>query len=543
MASQNGQKLEEKLSCAICLEVFKAPTTILCGHNFCMQCINDHWDKRNREETVEIKVYDCPQCRKTIAERPALSKNIVLSEIVECVKSGQKIPLKAVEEILGDQKCTRHNMPLVLYCITEKMCICLRCSLNECKDHNKVMLEDERKRVEVKLTSTLTKYSQQIVEFEKDMQLQHEQKDSFKKYADQMKTGILNKITQLSEALESCQEKILGFIGAEEMTAVNQAMQNIKILEEKCAKLKQHQIYIELLLKNTDDIKVLQEWQFLCPQSTEEALPVAQFDAKHKLSAVMSVLTQVSALVLTDLQTSIESNLSQSENEASAKFDKCDLTKMEPTHLIKQGSQTEESEFPPQSPLIKVPKQVPHSNLRENLLKHSCHLTFDPKTAHQHLHIFKDNRKVKHKSLDCHNLPDDPERFKHAWQVLCSESLFKGEYYWEIRFSDYWLYLGVAYKRIERKAEDKRWYIGLNEDSWSLQLFKTRYAAWHKGEEVKLEQPTPMMLGVHLNIPAGTLSFYAIEENMKLIHTFHAVFTEPLYPAFWIGEDVTVSLY
>ncbi|KFV12187.1 Tripartite motif-containing protein 65, partial [Tauraco erythrolophus] len=41
-----SQKLEETLVCSICLELFRVPVTLPCGHNFCKRCINDHWHKQ-----------------------------------------------------------------------------------------------------------------------------------------------------------------------------------------------------------------------------------------------------------------------------------------------------------------------------------------------------------------------------------------------------------------------------------------------------------------------------------------------------------------
>ncbi|KFP01397.1 Tripartite motif-containing protein 65, partial [Calypte anna] len=41
-----SQKLEEKLVCSICLELFRVPVTLPCGHNFCKRCIGDHWHKQ-----------------------------------------------------------------------------------------------------------------------------------------------------------------------------------------------------------------------------------------------------------------------------------------------------------------------------------------------------------------------------------------------------------------------------------------------------------------------------------------------------------------
>ncbi|KFR17448.1 Tripartite motif-containing protein 65, partial [Opisthocomus hoazin] len=41
-----SQKLEEKLVCSICLELFRVPVTLPCGHNFCKHCISNHWHKQ-----------------------------------------------------------------------------------------------------------------------------------------------------------------------------------------------------------------------------------------------------------------------------------------------------------------------------------------------------------------------------------------------------------------------------------------------------------------------------------------------------------------
>ncbi|CAG01905.1 unnamed protein product, partial [Tetraodon nigroviridis] len=30
--------------CSICLEVFTRPVSTSCGHNFCIECIQNYWD-------------------------------------------------------------------------------------------------------------------------------------------------------------------------------------------------------------------------------------------------------------------------------------------------------------------------------------------------------------------------------------------------------------------------------------------------------------------------------------------------------------------
>lgn len=54
----SGDDLRKELTCAICLDFFKDPVILKCGHNFCRFCICMHWD-----ENGDDYGYQCPQCR------------------------------------------------------------------------------------------------------------------------------------------------------------------------------------------------------------------------------------------------------------------------------------------------------------------------------------------------------------------------------------------------------------------------------------------------------------------------------------------------
>uniref|UniRef100_K7D362 RING-type E3 ubiquitin transferase n=1 Tax=Pan troglodytes TaxID=9598 RepID=K7D362_PANTR len=44
------QTLQEEAVCAICLDYFKDPVSISCGHNFCRGCVTQLWGKEDEEE-------------------------------------------------------------------------------------------------------------------------------------------------------------------------------------------------------------------------------------------------------------------------------------------------------------------------------------------------------------------------------------------------------------------------------------------------------------------------------------------------------------
>lgn len=57
-AGAAGDDLKKELTCAICLDFFKDPVILKCGHNFCRFCICMHWDENGGDYG-----YQCPQCR------------------------------------------------------------------------------------------------------------------------------------------------------------------------------------------------------------------------------------------------------------------------------------------------------------------------------------------------------------------------------------------------------------------------------------------------------------------------------------------------
>ncbi|XP_041959937.1 NACHT, LRR and PYD domains-containing protein 12-like isoform X6 [Alosa sapidissima] len=175
---------------------------------------------------------------------------------------------------------------------------------------------------------------------------------------------------------------------------------------------------------------------------------------------------------------------------------------------------------------------------RPRLLKYACDLTLDPNTAHRNLSLSEGNRKVTRVD-DEQPYPEHPERFDSTWpQVLCREGL-TGRCYWEAEWSvDDGARISVAYKSIERKGGSDDVIMGRNAKSWSLDCSPGhRYSVCHNDERTGIPAPSSRSrtVGVYLDWPAGTLSFYSVStDTLTHLHTFHSTFTEPLYPGFWL---------
>ncbi|XP_074519491.1 NACHT, LRR and PYD domains-containing protein 3-like isoform X2 [Halichoeres trimaculatus] len=188
----------------------------------------------------------------------------------------------------------------------------------------------------------------------------------------------------------------------------------------------------------------------------------------------------------------------------------------------------------PQCSLEKLSvEECSESRIQPGPKKYTKKLALDPNTAHIDLLLEEDNRKATRWTKNPY--PDHPERFDYWTQVLCTEGL-TGRCYWETEWCGR-AFIGVAYKRMNRKGENPESWLGRNDCSWGLYLSKNGYRTWHnaKGTVVNIP-PDSNKVGVYLDWSSGVLSFYMVCcGTLNLLHTFHTTFTEPVYPGFWLG--------
>ncbi|CAI5647004.1 unnamed protein product [Oreochromis niloticus] len=169
--------------------------------------------------------------------------------------------------------------------------------------------------------------------------------------------------------------------------------------------------------------------------------------------------------------------------------------------------------------------------LKPGMKKYGVELKFDETTASKRL-ILEGERKVKtvKKVEEKPARPENEDRFKRS-QVFCVEGL-KDLCYWEVEWSGT-VCIAAAYKRVGRNW-DSTGGLGCNEMSWGLYCSSTECTAMHGKTSKPLKLPSSKKIAVLLDWEGGILSYYSVSsEKLSLIHTFHAKFTELLFPAFW----------
>ncbi|XP_062278315.1 NLR family CARD domain-containing protein 3-like [Scomber scombrus] len=205
--------------------------------------------------------------------------------------------------------------------------------------------------------------------------------------------------------------------------------------------------------------------------------------------------------------------------------------------------------------LLSVRKENPHwrldtlrmdhggsQSMKSGLRKYACELTLDTNTANRRLVLSDHNRKVV-VGREKQPYPDHSERFDYWRQILCTDGL-TGRCYWEVEWEGQ-VFMAVTYKGIKRRGEGHDSCLGRNNQSWSLCCSDGGYSSLHNNRRISLHTPPNKRVGVYLDWPAGTLSFYNVSSD-KLIHlqTFQTTFTEPVYPAFrFKTETYKMSVY
>ncbi|XP_062850555.1 tripartite motif-containing protein 16-like [Trichomycterus rosablanca] len=548
MAEANISVAQDQFSCSICLDTLKDPATLLCGHSFCLVCINKHWDQEDN-----WRIYSCPQCRQTFTPRPAVRKNTILAEVVEKLKetkfqytlagpedvecdfcTGRKY--KAVKSCLvclasfceshlqphyespafkkhklvkasrrlQDQICSQHDKLLEVYCRTDQQCICMLCTMDDHKGHDTISAAAERTEKQKQLLEVQRKFQEKIQNKEKELNELINAVESHKRSAQTAVKNVEMICTELIDFIIRRCSEVKDLIRDREKAEISQAENVLKQLVEEIVDLKTKDAELEELSHTEDPIHFLQSFQSLStpPGSAESpAITISPF------------------LSFDDVTESVYQLREKVEEFWEEQFEKTP-DEVKDVQII--------------SP--------PELETREDFLQYFCQFTLDSNTAHKNLRLSEENKVVTCSKTE-QSYPDHPDRFDYYSQVLCGESV-NGRCYWEVELSgNYWVYIAVSYKSISRKGRDDECWFGCNDQSWSLCCSPSSFSFLHNNKETEFPiMPSSSRIGVYVDYRAGTLSFYSVSDTMKLLHRVQTTFTQPLYPGFWVNPGSKVKL-
>uniref|UniRef100_A0A3Q3W3I4 Uncharacterized protein n=1 Tax=Mola mola TaxID=94237 RepID=A0A3Q3W3I4_MOLML len=503
------------LTCVICLERFRIPVTIPCGHTFCQTCISTYWDSKSKSGNGP----QCPICSTKFDSRPNLKRNVSLSVLTEAANSTdpscRESLVRGSEGKRAMLLCDRHRKPLVYYCKQDRASVCYECAICDCENHEKVLLEVERENQELLLERKNKEVGKLIEETNKNINDLAENINQAKVILQQTSSWVNVKFTTLMKILTEKQEATKIFMEKQQEAAISEAEARLAELEENSRKLQESQGQIAAV-HNLSDTELIKESMVIEVPHLKDITTDVTPNLQDRLNGITDVLSRVSKLVSEDLEKAVSSAVGQE----------------------KDGSPQDKR---PILAVVPSPAAPCHPGGKEGLSAYRCSLTFDPRTANGHLFLSQENRRAEHLTSGPRTVPPHEARFDHTWQVLCFQGFTCGQHYWELEVSKPWAYLGVTYETIPRKEKGKRCMVGMNELSWSLQLDEHQLSAWHNGRRETLAGHSQhSRIGMLLDYEAGTLTYYG--DGQTRLHAFHCAFAQELFPACWIGEGVSITL-
>ncbi|XP_071393083.1 E3 ubiquitin-protein ligase TRIM21-like isoform X2 [Centroberyx affinis] len=504
---------EEQFLCSICLDVFTDPVTIPCGHNFCKNCITQHWD-------VSVQ-FQCPMCKKVFERRPKLHVNTFISEMAahcpdqQCAKPGE-VPcdvctgtkLKALKsclvclasycethlephqritglkkhtlidpvENLEDRMCKEHDGPLQLFCKTDQMCVCLLCTVLDHKSHDIVPLKEEYEGKKAELGKTEAEIQQKIQERQLKIQEIKHSVELSKEYADREIADSVRVFTALMQSVERGQAELIETIEEKQKTTEKQAEGFIKELEQEISELMKRTAEVEQLSRTEDHLHLLQSFPSLnTPPHTKDWTEVSV----HRSSYEGTVRRAVAQLEET-LRKEMEKLLADVE--------------------LKRVQQ------------------------------YAVDVTLDPDTASPYLILSDDGKQVNHGDVK-KNLPENPERFSPCTCVLGKQSFSSGRFYYEVQVKGKTKWdLGVARGSINRKGKIT---LSPKNGFWTIWLRNGNEYKALAGPAVLLSlKVKPQKVGVFVDYEEGLVSFYDVDAAALIYSYTGCTFTEKLYPYF-----------
>ncbi|XP_062288856.1 nuclear factor 7, brain-like isoform X2 [Scomber scombrus] len=522
MSAASCLRSEDQFLCSICLDVFTDPVTTPCGHNFCKNCINEHWNSNDQ--------YLCPLCNKVFYTRPELHINTLLSEVVsqfrqeaqqkassssseqQAAKPGE-VPcdvctgtkLKALKsclvcltsycethlephltmsglkrhqlmdpvENLEDRMCMKHDKPLELFCKTDQTCVCTLCSVLDHKTHEFVPLKEEYEGKKAELGKTEAEIQEMIQKRQMKIQEIKHSVDLSKEAADREKAEGVQVFTALKKSVEKGKNTLINSINKKQKKTEEQAEDFIKELEQEISELKKRSSEVEKLSHSEDHLHLLQNFP-----SLKAAPPTKDW-------------TEVS--------------VRPSSYEGT---------------VVKAMAQLEET----------LSKQMKKLLELKRVQQYAVDVTLDPDTAHPNLILSDDGKQVNLGDVK-KNLPDNPKRFSKCVNVLGKQSLSSGRFYFEVQVKEKtkWT-LGVARESINTKGT-----IPLRPQYgyWTIWLRNgNKYKANNRPQVDLSLKSQPQKVGVFVDYEEGLVSFYDVDAA-ALIYSFTGCsFTEKLYPYF-----------
>ncbi|XP_029382397.1 E3 ubiquitin-protein ligase TRIM39 isoform X2 [Echeneis naucrates] len=386
--------------------------------------------------------------------------------------------------------CEIHQRGMMIFCRTDRMCICPDCEAESHQDHDTVAVEDEWTETKSQLNLLEQEIQEMIRQRIRKIEEIRMSVSELELAVERETAGSVGLFFSLVSAIERSQAELIEVMEMSRRAAEHQAEVMVRQLE----------LEVEELRRRGSALAEL-------TQSDDHSHCIKTFPA---ISSPLPAKDWSGVSVNTDLGTrTIYRSLAALVGRFREELDN-----------------VAESGFPP---LAVEPSPVRLQPRMKRVQEYAVDVTLDSNTAHPRLILSEDMKSVR--CGDRHQLlPDNPERFDRVVCILGREAISSGRHYWEVEVGGKTDWdLGVARQSINRKGKievtpiNGYWFLSLRN--------KNKYAFRTKPSTDVHLNLQPNKIGVFVDFEKGQVSFYNVDAKIH-IYTFNDAFTESIYPFF-----------
>ncbi|XP_003415882.2 tripartite motif-containing protein 75-like [Loxodonta africana] len=240
--------IRAEANCLICLDYFRDPVTIKCGHNFCRSCIQQSWQDQQ-------DWFRCPVCHHPCLQLH-LRSNTQLGNIAEIAKLLHITRSKRKREE-ETRLCKKHNQELTHFCEEELEVLCSLCTQPpNHQDHLVRSIEEAASHHRKRLMSYMEPLKKQVADIQKLITTQDREPSELRKKVEKQRKELFSEFEHLNKFLDREHEAALSRLAYEEKHVQQKLNANITAFSESISTLNS-------LLKEVAEKSVMSEVKLL----------------------------------------------------------------------------------------------------------------------------------------------------------------------------------------------------------------------------------------------------------------------------------------
>ena len=301
-------KLEEQLTCPVCLDLYTNPKTLPCLHSFCQECL----EGLPLDKEGETYYLSCPTCRKHTELPEGGAGTFPVAFTLNNLKETHSL-LKAIPVSDPQQEtCNDHGKPLELFCETCETVICHYCAVRTHKDHKYELVTDCYPKHYQKLEESLKPIKEKMDALDLVLSTITEGEAEIREEEEKVLQEIQSKMEEMINALHQSEKKLTEQVKRVSNARLQGLAEQKQSVENNLKVLKDIEDYVEQNLKTGTHQQVLSSKKRMmerinevAPQNkVEESHPIEEEDGLrlikddnivktlHNIGDVVTVLQQ-----------------------------------------------------------------------------------------------------------------------------------------------------------------------------------------------------------------------------------------------------------